>query len=60
MKLSHTTTPHVRFEDLVRIEKITHDQIEAGEVIGQFSRKLRLLAKKLASGPYSIERVACA
>jgi hypothetical protein len=39
-ELPVAATPDVFFEDLIRIEQITHDEIEAAEVVDQLSGQL--------------------
>jgi len=41
-----SASPHVRFENFVRIEKITQDQIKPGEVFGKCSRKFNVAREK--------------
>src|SRR5206468_10502286 len=45
-QIFHPTAAQIFFEDLVRVIKVTDNQVEAGEVIGEFRRQFRLGREK--------------
>ena len=48
------------FKDSIRVIQIANNQIEAREVTCSSADSCELVAKKPESGPYWIERTACA
>ncbi|PYL10075.1 MAG: hypothetical protein DME34_01165 [Verrucomicrobia bacterium] len=50
-KIFYSAPAQIRLEDAIRIVQITHDQIEAGEIIRQVGRELGILREKTGERP---------